>query len=643
MAGAHGRSSIGATRKASLGMQRKSSVAGGARGSTLMGRIADPRNVSDKAFMNASIRQLIDYLTQNQFDHAISPKILTRPAVKDFNNIVFFLFQQIDPNFVCTGNFGDEVVSMFKHLRYPFQISKTNLVAVGSPTAWPALLAAVMWLIELLNYDCEAVAQYGNQTAEAEVGGDEPSSSEKTFFTYLSNAYGCFLGGDDEAYAELESQFVNTFESVNDVISAQLAGFEEKNRVLSDEIGEMDARRAFLPELAARKKDYQHDHGKFKLLIEQLVSHQSLLMTKKTDRTAEVCKLDAAIVAAQADIASLKEKVAHQELSPEDVLRMTERKDKLQEQLEAAGEAKSMAARKTWEAEMSLREKIMALDASCGTYNTLAEELKLAPHTAKFARGKNLSIEIDIRAKKRTGLVKTSITADVVPVLRSTRAEFARAVTQHKLDESELQDRCDELESKLGESEEAKAVLDSKVRRAEDSYSRERETLEAAMAGCEKEMDDMERRLAALRDCTAEEARSSAASRRAAEARAARDARRTQHKRMKREIQEAVMEIVTQCANHREIVQTKLEDMRGAYGSLLEELLDGASQGLGELAELAAAAPPAPAPREKSSRLSSLKRPSLGGAFARVSATTNISSSVDVEDIVLEDDSSTLV
>jgi hypothetical protein len=36
-------------------------------------------------------------------------------------------------------------------------------------------------------------------------------------------------------------------------------------------------------------------------------------------------------------------------------------------------------------------------------------------------------------------------------------------VTQHKLDESELQDRCDELESQLGESEEAKAVLDSKV------------------------------------------------------------------------------------------------------------------------------------------------------------------------------------
>jgi len=185
-----GRESLGVMRKSSLGAMRKSSVAG--RGSTLVGRIADPRNIGEKSFMNASIRALIDYLTEHSFDHAISPKILTRPAVKDFNNIVLFLFQQIDPNFVCTGNFGDEVIQMFKHMRYPFQISKTNLVAVGSPTAWPALLACIMWMIELLNYDEEACAQYNSQTVEAEV--DDPASAEKAFFTYLSSAYGCFLG-----------------------------------------------------------------------------------------------------------------------------------------------------------------------------------------------------------------------------------------------------------------------------------------------------------------------------------------------------------------------------------------------------------------------------------------------------------------
>ena len=603
-----GRSSIGAARKSSIGATRKNSTTGG-RGSTLMGRIADPRNVSDKAYMTSSIRALIEYLTQHSFDHAISPKILTRPAVKDFNNIVHFLFQQIDPNFVCTGNFGDEVISMFKYLRYPFQISKTNLVAVGSPTAWPALLATIMWLIELLKYDGEACAQYSAQDVETEV--DDPASADKAFFTYLSKAYECFLGGDDNAYAQLETEFVNAFETLNDVISEQLASYEEKNRVLSEEIAEMDTRRAYLPELQAKKKDYQHDHGKFEQLIGQLIKHQATMESKKADRTAQMAKLDEQIAAAKADIAALKERVATQELSPDDVQRMTEKKEKLQEQLEAAGESKSAAARKTWEAEMQLREKIIALDASTNAYNTLAEELRLVPHTAKYARGKNMAIEIDVRAKKRTGVIKTSVTGDVLPALKHVRAEFAEIVSKAKLEEVELQDCCDDIDRRMAESEEAHGVLESRVRRAEDAFKRERDAVETAMAASEREMDEMEGRLASLRDCATEEARSSAAARRAAEARAARDARRTQHKSLKKDITQAIMEVVAQCANHREMVQTQLEDIRSAFGVKLEELLQSSEAGLGGLAQQAAA------PVQAKAAAAATSRKSVTGAGAR--------------------------
>jgi SMC interacting uncharacterized protein involved in chromosome segregation len=34
--------------------------------------------------------------------------------------------------------------------RYPFPLSKTALVAVGSPHHWPPCLAALTWLIELI-------------------------------------------------------------------------------------------------------------------------------------------------------------------------------------------------------------------------------------------------------------------------------------------------------------------------------------------------------------------------------------------------------------------------------------------------------------------------------------------------------------
>ena len=51
-----------------------------------------------------------------------------------------------------------QVPQLYKRLRYPFQISKSNLTAVGSPHTWPSLLAALTWLVELLNYQERAEA-----------------------------------------------------------------------------------------------------------------------------------------------------------------------------------------------------------------------------------------------------------------------------------------------------------------------------------------------------------------------------------------------------------------------------------------------------------------------------------------------------
>ena len=38
----------------------------------------------------------------------------------------------------------------------PLQISKSALFAVGSPHSWPAVLAALTWLVELHNYNDKA-------------------------------------------------------------------------------------------------------------------------------------------------------------------------------------------------------------------------------------------------------------------------------------------------------------------------------------------------------------------------------------------------------------------------------------------------------------------------------------------------------
>lgn len=153
------RSSISANQHLIQQQPRKStSLSLNPRGSSLSSsaRQTDPRNITDKQFIAASIRTLIEFLSQRAYDQPISPKILTKPTNKDYYMIVLFLFRQVDPNYALSGKLEDEIVSMFKFLNYPYPIAKSNISAVGSPHAWPNMLASIMWLIELLLYD-EAV------------------------------------------------------------------------------------------------------------------------------------------------------------------------------------------------------------------------------------------------------------------------------------------------------------------------------------------------------------------------------------------------------------------------------------------------------------------------------------------------------
>lgn len=44
----------------------------------------------------------------------------------------------------------EEIPKIFKELGYPFMISKTAMYALGSPHTWPTILAALVWMVDLI-------------------------------------------------------------------------------------------------------------------------------------------------------------------------------------------------------------------------------------------------------------------------------------------------------------------------------------------------------------------------------------------------------------------------------------------------------------------------------------------------------------
>lgn len=147
------RQSVGSA--AAQQQSRRSSLYSGRNSLALNGRganlRADPRPLTDRNYMAGCIQALLEFLGEHQYNHALSPKLLKGPSKKDFCNIVLFLFREVDPTFEFGIKIEDDVAQQFKVLRYPFQISKSALAAVGSPHTWPALLGTISWFIELLN------------------------------------------------------------------------------------------------------------------------------------------------------------------------------------------------------------------------------------------------------------------------------------------------------------------------------------------------------------------------------------------------------------------------------------------------------------------------------------------------------------
>jgi kinetochore protein NDC80 len=517
--------------------------------------------------MNVMIRQLVHYLTTHGFGMAVTPKMLAQPSNKDFTNIISFLFTQLDPNFKFTGKFEEEVTSMFRFLGYPYNIAKSNIAAVGSPHAWPTLLGSILWLIELLLY------QETNQSNPDEDAELDPSASEKGFYHYLGNAYNLFLSGKDDQYAQLEEQFIQSFENKNILIKDQIETIDKRNGAIAAEIEQIKSRSLYLPELVAKKQEFHNTHSQFQGLLEDLKRHRDQLKEKTELRQTELNSVNNSISALQKEIAAMKDQIQKQELSPVDVQNMVQEKLRLEEAHRVAFEQRQQEHVHAKELEAALRGKVQALEESAKVYYTYAEGLKLVPSSARNARGLELGIEVDIRAKKREGLLKTDVRNYILPALHQTKAELCESTHSLRAERMQCEEEAEELQAQRAELTEALAAAEGKLRRAEAAYKREKDMLDQSTAMHTKEMDAMEARLVQLRDTGAEEAKITAAKRRLAETSAIRAARKAEHDRKKKAMMESIMEVVALCASHRESVQQQLVELKSAYSNRLQMFL----------------------------------------------------------------------
>jgi len=566
MAGA--RKSIGG-RQASLGRKsqgaRTSTIGNTGTTSHASGPRSDPRPITDKGFMNASIRSLLNYLITHNYDSTISPKILARPSSKDFNNIVTFLLRMVDTNFNNgTMKFEDEVSLAFKSLGYPFNISKTALYAVGSPHTWPGLLAAITWLIELLTYDEEVSAT--RQLEAEEANNPDPNSNEeedleklgqnsdKAFFSYLGEAYTSFLSGDDNTYTALEEDLVQNFEAGNVGVERELARLADENEALTGENDELTKMSSSLPELEKREAELQSDLAKFHKLIEQLNQHKETLQQKVEARTEELSKNEAELQSLAASVDSLKTQVSTQELSADDVRRLQGERARLEEGLERATAMKAQHNKAFFDQEAQLTTVLNEIDANVAQYNAKCAALHLIPETAKNAAGVKFHLSLNKSAATnddQTALLgNVDIVGTIKPAVENLKSCVVAATSEARQELLNLLDMEESSEEKLSDMIDEQKNAGMKAKKLEDTYNREKEQIDAALAAIVEETEATESKIASLKDPVALESALARSQTKLNQLKALREEKASSHQASKKAVHDEILEALAMVADH---------------------------------------------------------------------------------------------
>jgi kinetochore protein NDC80 len=476
-------------RKSSIGARQSMAQAG--RRSTIMPgggskQMDDPRNVKDKLFLQNAKHRLIEFLVENSYDRQISLKQLEAPSTKDFLHILEFLYRKIDPRFSLSQNVAEDVPAMFKRLRYPFTLSKSHLQAVGSPHAWPSLLAALNWMVELL--------QYEKQVELAMAEDLDAENPDKMFFDYLARAYESFLQGSDDD-GQLEEELAQAFEAKNkstqeevDRVNAANAKMEEEILTLAD---------SKLETLQEKRSLLTKDLEKFKMLIDNLKKHLVEVEKKTVDIKADAAAKEIELKSAEVEKAELQEVIGQQEVKAIDAQRIASERSRLQDDLKRTANDKEELQSEINKAEIMLANKQAEIEKAIQDYNRLASELKMVPITAKHAEGIAYDIPVASRGNGVEQLIALGGKHQMLKsALENLREQLKDKVHRAQNDKIVHEEKLHEAQVRTDEKREEVKQFESECARKETQLQKDKEALEQQLRATASEVQALEEMVA---------------------------------------------------------------------------------------------------------------------------------------------------
>lgn len=505
---------------------------------TVAGVPRDPRPLRDRSFQARIGQELLEYLTQNNFElemkHSLGQNTLRSPTQKDFNYIFQWLYHRIDPGYRFQRGMDAEVPPILKQLRYPYEkgITKSQITAVGGQN-WPTFLAMLHWLMQLAQMmDRFIMGEYDD--ACAEVGVDV--SGDRIIFRFLTGAYHDWLqGGEDEDDDTAGQRLVphveamaEEFERGNEKYVQEMQVLEAENRSLRDQIEEVEKHAPDMAKLDKHFRILEDDKRKFEDYIQNVQGKIEKYEMRIKFLDEEVKKTDTDLQNADEERSSLQASVDQQGITIQDIDRMNTERDRLQKSLEDTMNRLEEGNARVMEKESEASQKLEDLEEIVKLYNTLGYQASLIPSTAVNAKDVDYELSLNVNensfsasqiggppnristegdrllAEPFTGYHPAHLlNLDLRGIVRSSLQALRKEINERRKnaidDDLERRNLLDNIKEAMDEKRSEVEALEHKRRAAEEEFERTKEITTTQKLASDAQIEKMEKELAKMR------------------------------------------------------------------------------------------------------------------------------------------------
>lgn len=493
----------------------------------------DPRPLKDRSYQANIGQELLDYLTQNNFEmemkHSLGQNTLKSPTQKDFNFIFQWLYHRIDPAYRFQKNIDAEVPPILKQLRYPYEksITKSQIAAVGGQN-WSTFLGMLHWMLQLAQMmDKYEAGEYDVACAEAGVD----VSGDRIIFRFLSGAYRDWLqveDGEEEDDAEkmlvphVEAMAAE-FERGNQRYAEEMKVLEAENVALRKKIEEAERDAPDVAKLDNHFNILQEDTQKFEAYISTIEGKIEKYDARNQMLQDEIAKTTAELKEAEQERTDLQSSVDRQGITIQDIDSMNIERERLQKSTESTTlkleETKKRSAEKESQANHSFEE----LERLVETYNNLCYRIALIPSTAANAKGNDFELHLfnsshtnfDSSQHTKTDdrllsssnlgyhsphqLLSLDLRTDIKQSLLTLRKEISERRSLAIDEDMKNHELLDKTKEAIDDKQSDVEGLEHKVRTAEEEYEKTRENCQTQKAASDAQIERMEKELARMR------------------------------------------------------------------------------------------------------------------------------------------------